>query len=309
VGPLTLRRLWSGLLTLSLVWFLGNGNPFEASAQTKGDSIGFVIASKGTASILSKSALTRPAALRQEVYQDDTVKTGLNSSTKVLFNDQTMLSVNENTEIAINQYTSPTGAKKRSTVFQMARGRVKAQVPDVYDTRDSRFEIRTPTAVTTTRGADYVVWTYVQKGRFFTGVAVTGGTVEVTNPSGQSMTVAPGFYSLASTEAFLSTPAAIQKDPAVDQLVQGAEVRTDPSVAAQVKLAQQQAPAIRPATAVAEGAEISPVIPGEQWVWYGGGGISRTMGTTNTPCRILSQSGNLPLGCTVPLNSPLISNR
>jgi hypothetical protein len=281
----------------------------EVWAQTKSNQIGFVIATKGTASILSKSALIRPAILRQEVYPEDTIKTGLNSYTKVLFDDSTMLSVNENTEIVINQYTPVTTPAKRTAILQMARGRIKAQVPDAYDTRQSRFEIRTPTAITTARGADYVVWTSLQKGRFLTGVAVTAGMVEVTNPTGQSITVAPGFYTLASTEGFLSTPAPIQKDPPVQQLVQGSEVRTDPSVAAQVKLAQQQAPVATSAADQPEGILISPVIPGEQWVRFGAGGISRTMGTTNTPCQILSQSGNLPLGCTVPLNSPLISNR
>jgi hypothetical protein len=281
---------------------MGGISLFDAWSQTpaKGNQIGFVIATKGTASLLSKSAMPRPATIRQEVYPDDTIKTGLNSATKVLFDDQTMLSVTDNSEVGIRQYTSDIRAPKRNTILQMARGRAKAQVPEIYEAKDSRFEIRTPTAVAATRGADYVVWTYLQKGRVYTGVAVMAGTVEVTNPTGQSVTVAPGFFSVASTEAFLSTPAPIQRDPQVQQLVQEADVRTDPTVAPQVKLAQQQAPAPLVAGDEPEfGAQTPRIIPGEQWVRFGAGGISRTMGTTNTPCTIISGSGNLPLGCTV----------
>ena len=297
-------RTWTALIFVGVMaWNMGACEAW-AQPESKKEPIGFIIAEKGTATLLSASTLPRTASLRQEVYPDDTIKTGLNSATKVLFNDQTTLSATENTEIGIAQYPPDLGAAKRRTILQMARGRVKAQVPDIYDARDSRFEIRTPTAVAGTRGADYVVWTYLQKGRVFTGVAVLAGTVEVSNPTGQSVTVAPGFFSLASTEAFLSTPAPIQKDEQVQQLVQQADVRTDPAVAAQVKLAQQQAPAVSTAPDLEPdvGAQTPLVIPGQQWVQYGAGGRSPRMGTTNFPCPTVSDSGLQPLGCTL---SPL----
>ncbi|MGH7231047.1 MAG: FecR family protein, partial [Nitrospiraceae bacterium] len=289
-----------GVLTLIVV-MAGSMGSFNAWAQpeTTSGQIGFVIATKGTASLVSKFAMPRSAALRQEVYANDTIKTGLNSATKVLFDDQAVLSVSDNTEVAVTQYNPDLGAAKRTTILQVARGRVKAQVPEIYDRKDSRFEIRTPTAVASTQGADYVVWTDLQKGRVFTGVAVLTGTVEITNAAGQSMTVAPGFFSLASTDATISTPAPIQTDGRVQQLVQEADVKTDPTVAPQVKLAQQQAPAPVAGVEPDVGAAIATRIPGQNWVHYGGGGISRSMGTTNNACTFVSGSGNVPLGCTV----------
>jgi hypothetical protein len=277
------------------------GKPVDASAQDeKRQQIGFIIATKGSATISSKAALPRPATLRQEIYRDDVVRTGLNSAAKILFDDNTMLSMTENTEIAVNQYAADSSGK-RTTVLRMARGRVKAELGEIYDAGGSRFEIQTPTAIAAARATDYVVWTTLQKGRPVTGVAVLAGTVAVTNAAGQSVTLAPGFYSLAAADAPISTPAPVAKDPQIQQLVQESDVRTDPSVLPQVKIAKQ-AQAVPPSGAPVSELAAAERIPGEQWVWLGSGGLGgrdRTgMGTTNFPCTFVSGSGFQPLGCT-----------
>jgi hypothetical protein len=277
----------------------------QASAQTKnanGQEIGFVIATKGTVIITSKAAIPREATLRQEIHLEDTIRTGLNSSMKVLFDDSTMLSVSENTELTITEHIYNPSASKWSTILRMARGRIKAAVADIYDAAGSRFEIHTPTAVAAARGTDYVAWTFLQRGRLVTGVAVVAGRVGVSNPAGQKVTVASGFYVFASTDAPISTPALIATDPLIQQLVRESEVKTDPTVLPQVKIAQAQAPT--PPSAPIVEVPIAERVPGEQWVTLGSGGISRSMGTTNTPCTFVTGTGFLPLGCTVPLTSP-----
>ncbi len=302
-----LRRMGfarKGLLTLVLLCAAAVGlSPCGTWAQTQSNNqIGFIIATKGNVSITSKAALPRPAALRQDIYPEDTIKTGLNASTKILFDDSTMLSITENTEITITEHIYDPKVSKWISILRMARGRIKAVVADIYDAGGSRFEIHTPTAIAAARGTEYVVWTFLQKGRPATGVAVNAGTVTVTNPAGQKVTAAGGFYVLAPADIPISTPAPVVQDPQIQQLVQESEVKTDPSVLPQVKLAQAQAPS--PSVAPIVEGPVLERIPGGQWVYYGGGGISATMGSTNTPCTIVSGSGFLPLGCTPSINPP-----
>jgi hypothetical protein len=276
----------------------------EAVAQKK-DSIGFVIAAKGTVSITSGAAASRKAALRQEIYSGDTIRTGFNSSTKLLFDDNSTLSVTENSEVTITEHRFDRPSSLWTTIVRISHGRIRADVAEVYERAGARFEIHTPTAIAAARGTDFVVWTFIDKGRIYTGIAAISGTVTVTTPTRQSVVVSAGYFTFAATDSS-TIPTSIGASRDIGRLVQEAEVKTDPSVAAQVRLAQQKPPPLVGVSTVEEELPAPTLyrIPGQQWVQLGAGGISRSMGTTNTPCTFVSRSGNLPFGCTVPPGFP-----
>lgn len=244
---------------LTLVW----GASEAQAQQKKNGAIGFVIATTGSVTITSKVAGARPASLRLSVNPNDVIKTGPKSSTKILFDDNTILNVGEDTQFEITEYVYDPRRAKRSTIFKMAQGTLKAVVAAFYSSTNSRFEIRTPTAVAAARGTEYVVWTFVQAGQVFTGIAVTTGTVTLTNAAGQSVTVAAGQYSVTSATTAPSAPATTATAPPnVQNQISKGEVVTDPAVVAQVTVtmtqqeqAAQQAIGVAAETAKAEAAQ------------------------------------------------------
>ena len=274
--------------------------PSETQAQDRSGQIGFVIATNGTVSITSKGEDARVTSLRLPVFLSDTIQTGPNSAVKILFDDNTILNVSENTQMEITQYSSGHNSGRKTTVFTLARGKLKVLVPDFYAATNSHFEIKTPTAATVARGTEYVVWTTEENGTILTGVAVTAGSVEVTK-KGQIVTVPAGNFLTATPYAnVFSFPVPITRYPDVQALVQRAEIQTDPAVIAQVQLAMAQngkaAQQALTATGLTTPVATSLAQPSVQ---LGAGGISPLMGTTNTPCQVVSPSGNLPLGCTL----------
>ena len=237
--------------TLIFVWGVSSALAQE-SLDMKG-GIGFVIATNGTVTISSKTGGPRPASLRQNVFPNDLIKTGPNSSAKILFEDNTILNVTENTQIEIYEFVYDPASKQRRTIFNMLQGRVKALVAASYAATNSRFEIRTATATAAARGTEYVVWTCDEQGQVATPestkegqtvstcVAVTTGTVIVTDLAGQNVTVSAGQFTVISPFAPPRPPAPIT--PPVQQQIKEGDVKTNPALAGQVAvtIAQQDA--------------------------------------------------------------------
>ena len=268
-----------GFVVLVLVSALAMFGVMPAAAAEQG--IGFTIASNGMVTIASKTAGARPASLRQDVFPGDVIKTGPNSTTKVLFDDNTILNVTEGSEIAINEYVSDPAAKQRRTVFNMLSGQVKAVVPGFYAATNSRFEIRTPTAVAAAaHETEYVVWTFVQNGQASTGIAVVTGSVTVTSHTGETVTVSAGEFTTVSSPP---TPPARWAGTQVQPRITKSDVPTDPSVLALVKEAMAKREGAQAAIA---GGDLLPP-PGLVTVLP----IVKCTG-------VVSGSGNVPAGCT-----------
>lgn len=289
------------LLLLVLIGVIATWGSSESWAQNTNGQIGFVIAANGTVTVASQNATPRPASLRQHVFPSDTITTGPEASAKVLFDDNTILNVMENSQVEIAEYVYDPETAKRSTIFRLVQGQIKVLVADFYAATGSRFEIHTPTTVAAARGTEYVVFTSLVNGVPVTTVAVTSGSVTVT-AGDQTVTVAAGSFTTVAAGAAPVTPAPTNAAPAVQNAVAMAEVKTAPAVVGQVQIAMaqttaQQVTAIAavtggtPLAAVAAPAAV-PSVPSVP------SGISQTMGTTTTPCTVVSASGNVPLGCT-----------
>jgi hypothetical protein len=275
-------------------------------AQNNSRYIGFVIAVQAPVTVESSDATPRKVGLRQEIHPHDVIVTGPKAATKILFDDNTLLNVCENTRMEVVEYIYDPKTAKRSTIFRILQGKVMAMIAEFYAATDSRFEIHTPTAVASARGTEYVVWTFLQKGENFTGVAVKSGSVTVTHQSGHSVIVPAGQHTTMSSRSAPSAPSAptaASGNSKLQQKTQRCEVKTDATVIAQVKIAQQiqaaqQAQTIATITGAVAATAATPSSPPAAVL--GTGGISKEMGTTNTPCTVVSASGNLPLGCTPP---------
>lgn len=105
------------------------------------------------------------AQKNEPVFASDTVSTALNTRVKILFIDDSVVMIGANTSFAISEYLRDS---KNVSVFTLIDGAMNVIVGK------SKFEVRTPTAVTAARGTSYLVWTEGSK----TGLAVTEGRVE-----------------------------------------------------------------------------------------------------------------------------------
>ena len=84
---------------------------------------------------------------------------------------------------------------------------------------------------------EYVTWTFTQGGQVFTGVAVTTGTVIVTNAAGQSVMVSAGQYTVTSATTPLAPPESTATAPSdVQQQIQKGEVKTIPLLVGDLKI-------------------------------------------------------------------------
>jgi hypothetical protein len=96
-----------------------------------------------------------PANLGDPVYLHDHIQTDPQSRVQILFQDESLLNLAENTTIQITEHIySP---EKRSSVFRLLMGKVRAIVGRYFPGAGSRYEIHTPTAIIGVRGTHFVV--------------------------------------------------------------------------------------------------------------------------------------------------------
>ncbi|MBI5634441.1 MAG: FecR domain-containing protein [Nitrospirae bacterium] len=101
----------------------------------------------------------------EPVFGSDTVNTAEKSRVKLLFIDDSVVMVGENSSFVVSEHLKD---NKNVSVFNLIDGVMNVIVGK------SRFEVRTPTAVTAARGTSYLVWVEGNK----TGLAVTEGRVD-----------------------------------------------------------------------------------------------------------------------------------
>ena len=302
MGHVALRKIgrwgWVGFLLGCVAVTLQSPQVWGQEQQRP---IGYAIAVEGGVSVVAKGEAPRAATLRQEIFIRDVIKTGPESATKILFTDNTVLSISPDSELEVTTFAYDAAAFKRTTIFTLKQGRVKAEVPDFYTDTASRFEIHTEAGVFAARGTVFVVWTFTQNGARSAGGAVISGNVTVTNVGGQSVTIPAGQFSTTSRVSPPSQPSPTAANSQVQQVVQQATVKTAPSVTSQVTLQMaRQETAARQAVTTAEAVAATAVEAGAAQTGSqgGAGGVSPALGTTNTPCVIVSTSGNEPAGCT-----------
>ncbi len=176
--------------------------------------------------------------LSDAVFYKATIETQESSQAKALFLDDSMLAMAEHSTVQVNEQAYDPKRGKRSLVFNLLEGKVRALVTKVFPSPGSRFEIHTSSAVASARGAYFVMW--IERGagahetpngitnqtllapgeagtpplpnREFTGIANIGdaGSVDFTS-EGQTVMVKPGHFAIAVTGQPPSAPVPLAK--------------------------------------------------------------------------------------------------
>jgi dihydroxyacetone kinase DhaKLM complex PTS-EIIA-like component DhaM len=150
--------------TVFLIFFLF----FVSSAQAK--DFGLFMVVKGKVRI-ENSQGTNEAKVGSKIHVGDTVVTEQDSRAKIVMSDRNIINVSPSTKLKIEVY-SQSGANKNVSL-SLIEGRVRNNVEQKYNNEDSKFEVRTATAVAGVRGTQFVT-SYDPKSRVTEVVTIKG---------------------------------------------------------------------------------------------------------------------------------------
>ncbi len=121
-----------------------------------GAGIGFISAVEGQVDIQATGTTSFSAAgLDSEVQIGDIVRTGLDSTVKILLVDDTALTLDEDTELLIDSYVVGPAATTERSVLRQLQGQVQVSVGEAFG-GPTRVEMHTPTAVIGVKGTKYL---------------------------------------------------------------------------------------------------------------------------------------------------------
>jgi hypothetical protein len=118
------------------------------------EPIGNVATLTGSANV-TRSNETTPLKPKDDIYLNDIVQTGANSTLGITFNDATTFNLKASTQITIDNYVYEDGGKQNAGIFDVAKGTAAFVAAAVAKTGD--MKITTPTATLGIRGTTGLV--------------------------------------------------------------------------------------------------------------------------------------------------------
>ncbi len=108
----------------------------------------------GSASVI-RNDKTTPLKVKDDIYLNDVVQTGANSTLGITFIDATTFNLKASTKITIDNYVYEDGGKSNAAIFDVAKGTAAFVAASVAKTGD--MKITTPTATLGIRGTTGLV--------------------------------------------------------------------------------------------------------------------------------------------------------
>ncbi len=167
------------------------------------DALGKFTLVKGNVSLERKGEFLAPG-VETPVFNKDLITTGEKSRAKLLLIDDSLLAIGQNSSLEITEYVIK--GDKREGVFSLSSGKLYTKVKE-FLTPDSKFEIRTPTAVAAARGTEWISVVESNPGSIFYSL---GDSIFVFNPEfpTQIVTVNDGQFTVVAAGALPTVPAA-----------------------------------------------------------------------------------------------------
>ena len=127
-----------------------------AQVAVAGETIGYVKTVSGSASVV-RSGSERSLAVGAPLYENDTLKTGRESSLGVTMKDGTTLSAGPETEILLDKYAYAPKAGQLGFVARVSQGTLDFVSGMLGKLAPESVAIETPTGVIGMRGTHFVV--------------------------------------------------------------------------------------------------------------------------------------------------------
>jgi hypothetical protein len=208
------RAYCRGLALLAVWLSLGAG-----TAHAAGQVVGAIAALRGSATRQPPDgAPASMLAVKDQLTEGETVKTGAESRLKIALRDATTLSLGADTELKLDDVALGAGSNSGVTQFS---GYVRAVVGPARQHR--QFEIQTPSMVAAVRGTDWIQ-------NFAAGatqIFVVRGRVEASGKgiyAGDSVVLTSG-QGVTFSDSAPHTPVVRWKKPKIDLFVEATSIR------------------------------------------------------------------------------------
>ena len=146
---------------ISIMTLVGLFLLFSASVPSwavNGQPIGSISAIEGEVYLSHKGDTAAFSAIfGDSIYLYDHIQTEKRSRVQILFQDESLLNLAEDTYIQITEHIYSPAENRRSSVFRLMMGKVRAIVGRYFRGAGSRFKVSTPTAIIGVRGTHFVV--------------------------------------------------------------------------------------------------------------------------------------------------------
>src|SRR5262249_26840316 len=171
------RRRRIGSVALMLTLLAGACMPGQSWGQDD-QRIATVLAVEGTATVRAANATPpEPLQFRAAIFQNDTVRTEVNSKVKILLRDDSIMTLAENSEMQFTEFLLT--SQQRRAIVSLARGKLRVVTTRIFGA-GSATEVRTANTVAGVRGTTFIV-VFIPPDA--TEVDVLDGVVAVRNPN------------------------------------------------------------------------------------------------------------------------------
>jgi hypothetical protein len=149
----SMKRI-SGAVVVILLFLLSAPVP---SWAVNGEPIGSITAIEGEVWLAHRGdKASYPAMLGDSIYLYDHVQTEIASRVQILFEDESLLNLAENTYIQITEHVYSPEENRRSSLFRLVMGKVRAIVGRYFG-GGSTYKVSTPTAIIGVRGTHFII--------------------------------------------------------------------------------------------------------------------------------------------------------
>lgn len=108
---------------------------------------------KGKVRVENKNSSVE-AKVNSKIQVGDTVVTEKDSRAKIVMSDRNIINVSPDTKLKIEKYTN--NGNEKTVNLNLIEGKIRNNVEQKYDNKNSKFEVRTATAVAGVRGTQFI---------------------------------------------------------------------------------------------------------------------------------------------------------
>ncbi len=153
-----------------------------SAGSARAQVVGMVTGLVGSASVQRADGMgATPLALRSEVHEGDTVRTGPGARLRIALRDELVLSLGADGELKLDRLAQASRSPAGGSLFSLALGYLRVLIGRLQP--DLVFEVRSPSMVAAVRGTDWIESYAAGKTELFVVVGRVLAT-DAVNPAG-----------------------------------------------------------------------------------------------------------------------------
>lgn len=177
------------LLLLLLLPLLLAGGAGNSSAAEK-EAAGMVIAIRGEAEAVAMAGASRKLAIKEPVFQGDTLKTGKGGRLQIMFKDNTIISLGSGSELKVSEYGWSAAKQDGKLTTEVKEGAFRVMGGMISKKSPEKLQTKTPAATIGIRGSMY---SGSVKGGQLSVVFEGGRGISLQNSTGMVVINRPGY--------------------------------------------------------------------------------------------------------------------